>query len=168
MCSRKTRSQVLACMQYRRSRVAVIGYLLGWYMYSTILLAVGLAFAIGYLFTIVPMLRTIPIKQAARITVVGDTESKHCSNGYCRNFSSLDDSWISACWADRYSILDGPWRNTASRLCYRVSCQVLGDETRTKERVDAMISSVLMAYLLIIQPNVRASYILIIFSSKLS
>ena len=54
---------------------AAIGYLLGWDMYSTILLAVGLAFAIGYLFTIVPMLRTIPIKQAARVTVVGDTAS---------------------------------------------------------------------------------------------
>jgi hypothetical protein len=54
---------------------AAIGLLLGWDTYSTIALAVGLAFAVGYLFTIVPMLRTIPIRQAARVTVVGDTAS---------------------------------------------------------------------------------------------
>jgi uncharacterized membrane protein len=54
---------------------AAIGLLLGWDMYSTIALAVGLAFAVGYLFTIVPMLRTMPIRQAARVTVVGDTAS---------------------------------------------------------------------------------------------
>ena len=54
---------------------AAIGFLLGWDMYSTIALAVGLAFAVGYLFTIVPMLRTIPLKQAAKVTVVGDTAS---------------------------------------------------------------------------------------------
>jgi hypothetical protein len=41
---------------------AAIGLLLGWDMYSTIALAVGLAFAVGYLFTIVPMLRTMPIR----------------------------------------------------------------------------------------------------------
>ena len=54
---------------------AAIGLLLGWDMYSTIALAVGLAFAVGYLFTIVPMLRAMPIRQAARVTVVGDTAS---------------------------------------------------------------------------------------------
>lgn len=54
---------------------AAIGLLLGWDMHSTIALAVGLAFAVGYLFTIVPMLRTMPIRQAARVTVVGDTAS---------------------------------------------------------------------------------------------
>jgi hypothetical protein len=36
---------------------------------------VGLAFAIGYAFTLIPMLRKMPIRQAARVTVVGDTAS---------------------------------------------------------------------------------------------
>jgi uncharacterized membrane protein len=54
---------------------AAIGFLLGWDMTSTIILAVGLAFAVGYLFTIVPMLRTMPLRQAARVTIVGDTAS---------------------------------------------------------------------------------------------
>ena len=54
---------------------AAIGFLLGWSMTSTIMLAVGLAFAVGYAFTIVPMLRTMPLKQAAKVTVVGDTAS---------------------------------------------------------------------------------------------
>ena len=54
---------------------AAIGFLLGWDMYSTIALAVGLAFAVGYLFTIVPMLRTMPLRQAAKVTVMGDTAS---------------------------------------------------------------------------------------------
>jgi len=54
---------------------AAIGFLLGWDMYSTIALAVGLAFAVGYLFTIVPMLRTMSLRQAAKVTVVGDTVS---------------------------------------------------------------------------------------------
>lgn len=54
---------------------AAIGFLLGWDMTSTIILAVGLAFAVGYAFTIVPMLRTMPLRQAAKITVVGDTAS---------------------------------------------------------------------------------------------
>ena len=44
-------------------------------MISTLVLAVGLAFAIGYAFTIIPMLRTMPLRQAARVTVVGDTAS---------------------------------------------------------------------------------------------
>jgi hypothetical protein len=54
---------------------AAIGFLLGWDMISTIALAVGLAFAVGYAFTIIPMLRTMPLKQAAKVTVVGDTAS---------------------------------------------------------------------------------------------
>jgi uncharacterized membrane protein len=54
---------------------AAIGFALQWDMYSTIALAIGLAFAIGYLFTIVPMLRTMPLRQAAKVTVVGDTAS---------------------------------------------------------------------------------------------
>ena len=54
---------------------AAIGFLLGWDMISTIILAVGLAFAIGYAFTIIPMLKTMPFRQAARVTLVGDTAS---------------------------------------------------------------------------------------------
>jgi hypothetical protein len=54
---------------------AAIGFVLGWDMTSTLILAVGLAFAIGYAFTIIPMLKTMPLRQAARVTVVGDTAS---------------------------------------------------------------------------------------------
>lgn len=54
---------------------AAIGFLLGWDMTTTIVLAVGLAFAVGYAFTIVPMLRTMSLRQAAKVTVVGDTAS---------------------------------------------------------------------------------------------
>ncbi len=49
--------------------------MLEWNMTSTLMLAVGLAFAVGYAFTIIPMLRTMPLKQAAKVTVVGDTAS---------------------------------------------------------------------------------------------
>ena len=49
--------------------------MLSWDMISTLALAVGFAFAIGYAFTIVPMLKTMPFRQAARVTVVGDTTS---------------------------------------------------------------------------------------------
>lgn len=44
-------------------------------MISTFVPAVGLAFAIGYAFTIILMLKTMPLRQAARVTVVGDTAS---------------------------------------------------------------------------------------------
>ena len=54
---------------------AAIGFMLGWDMISTLVLAVGLAFAVGYAFTIIPMLKTMPIRQAARVTVIGDTAS---------------------------------------------------------------------------------------------
>ena len=54
---------------------AAIGFLLGWDMTSTIILAVVLAFAVGYAFSIVPMLRTMSLRQAAKVTVVGDTAS---------------------------------------------------------------------------------------------
>lgn len=52
--------------------VAAIGFLLGWDMTSTIMLALSLAFAVGYAFTIVPMLKGMPLRQAAKITVIGD------------------------------------------------------------------------------------------------
>jgi Domain of unknown function (DUF4396) len=54
---------------------AAIGFVLGWDMVSTLILAIGLAFAIGYAFTIIPMVKTMPFRQAARVTVVGDTAS---------------------------------------------------------------------------------------------
>ena len=54
---------------------AAIGFVLGWDLSSTLVVAIGLAFAVGYAFTINPMLRTTPLRQAARITVVGDTAS---------------------------------------------------------------------------------------------
>jgi hypothetical protein len=54
---------------------AAIGFALGWDMISTLVLAVAPAFAIGYVFTIIPMLKTMPHRQAARVTVVGDTAS---------------------------------------------------------------------------------------------
>ena len=49
---------------------AAIGFMLGWDMISMLVLAVGLAFAIGYAFTTIPMLKTMPLRQAARVTVV--------------------------------------------------------------------------------------------------
>lgn len=54
---------------------AGLGFLFGLDIYQTMALAVGLAFTIGYLFTMIPMLKTMPLKQAARVTVIGDTAS---------------------------------------------------------------------------------------------
>ena len=54
---------------------AALGYFYHWDMTLTITVAVVLAFAIGYLFTLIPMLRTMSFRQAARVTVVGDTAS---------------------------------------------------------------------------------------------
>jgi hypothetical protein len=54
---------------------AAIGFVLGMDMTSTLILAVGLAFAMGYAFTLIPMLRTMSLKQAAKVTVLGDTVS---------------------------------------------------------------------------------------------
>ncbi len=54
---------------------AAIGLLFGLDMISTVALAISLVFAVGYALTIVPMLRTMPVRQAARVTVVGDTAS---------------------------------------------------------------------------------------------
>lgn len=75
---RETLKHTLRCLlgcNVGEAAGAAIGFLLGWDMYSTIALAVGLAFAAGYAFTMVPMLRTVPWRQAARVTVVGDTAS---------------------------------------------------------------------------------------------
>lgn len=54
---------------------ATVGFLLGFDIVSTMILAVGLAFAAGYTFTLVPMLKTMPLRQAAKVTVLGDTAS---------------------------------------------------------------------------------------------
>ena len=54
---------------------AAVGFLLGWDMNSTLILGLGLAFAVGYAFTLIPMLKTMPFRQAARVTVIGDTAS---------------------------------------------------------------------------------------------
>jgi hypothetical protein len=54
---------------------AAIGFVLGMDMVSTLILAVGLAFAMGYAFTMIPMLRTMTLKEAAKVTVIGDTVS---------------------------------------------------------------------------------------------
>jgi hypothetical protein len=54
---------------------AAIGFVLGMDMVSTLILAVGLAFAMGYAFTMIPMLRTMSLKEAAKVTVIGDTVS---------------------------------------------------------------------------------------------
>ena len=47
---------------------AAIGFVLGMDMTSTLILAIGLAFAMGYAFTMIPMLKTMSLKQAARVT----------------------------------------------------------------------------------------------------
>lgn len=54
---------------------AALGYMYGWDMFQTIAVAVTLAFIIGYLFTMIPMLKSMSLKQAAKVTVIGDTAS---------------------------------------------------------------------------------------------
>jgi Domain of unknown function (DUF4396) len=54
----------------------VIGTALGWGNAATIALAVGLAFATGYAFTIFPLLRAgLPLKGALRLALAADTLS---------------------------------------------------------------------------------------------
>lgn len=53
----------------------ITGYLLGLDIITTLVLAVSLAFATGYTFTLIPMLKTISFKQAAKVTILGDTAS---------------------------------------------------------------------------------------------
>jgi hypothetical protein len=45
-----------------------------------------IAFAMGYAFTMIPMLKTMSLKQAARVTIIGDTD-------YYLN-SELENSYI--------------------------------------------------------------------------
>jgi len=51
------------------------GYFLGLDMMTTLVLAVGLAFTTGYTFTIIPMVKTLPLKKAVKVALVGDTAS---------------------------------------------------------------------------------------------
>lgn len=53
----------------------VIGTALNWGGVASIALAVGLAFLFGYLFTLVPILRSMPLKSAVRIALAADTVS---------------------------------------------------------------------------------------------
>ena len=54
----------------------VIGTALGWDSFGTIALAVGLAFAFGYAFTLVPLLRGgLPVRKALRLSLAADTLS---------------------------------------------------------------------------------------------
>jgi hypothetical protein len=95
-------------------------------MISTLVLAVGLAFAIGYAFTIIPMLRTMPLRQAARVTVVGDTASIAAME--IRELIRIHHSWLHAYCANRCILLARSWNNTTNRLCSGLSCDVLGYE----------------------------------------
>jgi hypothetical protein len=54
---------------------AAVGFVLGMDMTFTLILAIGLAFVMGYAFTMIPMLKTMSLKRAARVTIVGDTVS---------------------------------------------------------------------------------------------
>ena len=58
-----------------KASALAIGFLLGWGMISTLVLVIGLAFAIGYALTLLPMLKTMPFRQAARVTMVGNIAS---------------------------------------------------------------------------------------------
>ncbi len=54
----------------------VIGTALGWGNLATIVLAIALAFASGYVFTMVPLVRSgIAVRAAARIALAADTVS---------------------------------------------------------------------------------------------
>ena len=105
--------------------------MLGWDMISTLVLAVGLAFAVGYAFTIIPMLKTMPFRQAARVTVVGDTASIAAME-ITENSLVFVIPGLHARGANGCIIPARPWNNTTSRLCSSLSCNVLGYETRTE------------------------------------
>src|SRR5829696_2429232 len=74
---------------------AAIGFVLGMDMTSILILAIGLAFAMGYAFTMVPMLRTMSLKQAAKVTVIGDTVSIAAMEN-SRNLASIIDTRVYA------------------------------------------------------------------------
>jgi hypothetical protein len=105
---------------------AAIGLMLGWDMISTLVLAVGLAFAIGYALTLIPMLKTMPFRQAARVTMVGDTASIAAME--ILGTRLFCNAWFYACCSNGCIILARSWNNSASRLCSGISCNVLGYE----------------------------------------
>jgi hypothetical protein len=106
---------------------AAIGFTLGWGMISTLVLAVGLAFAVGYAFTIIPMLKTMSARQAVRVTVVGDTASIAAME-ITENSLVFVIPRLHACCSNGCIILARSWNNTTSRLCNGLSCNVLGYE----------------------------------------
>ena len=53
----------------------IIGSLLNLDIATTIFLAVGLAFATGYTFTMIPLLKRMSIRQAVKVAISGDTAS---------------------------------------------------------------------------------------------
>jgi len=52
-----------------------VGHFLGLDVITTLVLAVSLAFTTGYAFTIIPMVKTLPLKKAVKVALVGDTAS---------------------------------------------------------------------------------------------
>jgi hypothetical protein len=78
--AKSTHTPVLDWMQQHRRRnwrSCNRGFLLGWDIISTLVLAVGLwHLQLGtYVLTIIPMLKKMPLRQAARVTLVGDIAS---------------------------------------------------------------------------------------------
>jgi hypothetical protein len=102
-------------------------------MTSTLILVIGLAFAMGYAFTMVPMLRTMSLKQAAKVTVIGDTVSIAAMEN-SRNLASIIDTRVYARSINRCIILDRARNNTTCRFCSVISSHVLGYETWTTAR----------------------------------
>jgi len=98
---------------------------LGMDMTSTLILVLGLAFAMGYAFTMVPMLRTMSLKQAAKVTVIGDTVSIAAMEN-SRNLASIIDTRVYARSINRCIILDRARNNTSCRFWGVISSHVLG------------------------------------------
>ena len=74
---------------------AAIGFVLGMDMVPTLILAIGLAFAMGYAFTMIPMLRTMSLKGSK-----GDGSwryGKYSRYGDCRNLISIINTRVYAC-----------------------------------------------------------------------
>ena len=111
---------------------AALGFVLGMDMTSTLILAIGLAFAMGYAFTMIPMLRTMSLKQGSKSNC-NWRHSKYSSHGNCRNLISDVDTRIYACWINRYIILDRTRNNIPCWLCGIISGHVLGYETGTTD-----------------------------------
>ena len=53
----------------------VIGTALGWSNLATIALAVVLAFLVGYAFTLMPLLKAMPVPEALKLALAADTAS---------------------------------------------------------------------------------------------